>query len=69
MPSRPIATWITPCSSRRVQVPGTSRRRHTIGLIPSSQTLSRTALPSSGAGGFGSVAGLRYFGGRVTGSG
>jgi len=39
MPSHPIATWMTPCSSPSVQVLGTSTRRHTIGLIPSSQTL------------------------------
>src|SRR5487761_1604799 len=39
MPSQPIATWITPCNSRRVSVEGTRTRRQTIGLIPCSQTL------------------------------
>src|SRR5271166_3460415 len=42
MPSQPIATWSTPCSSRRVQAEGTSRRRHTIGLTPSNHTLTCT---------------------------
>jgi hypothetical protein len=56
MPSQPIATWMTPCSSRRVHVLGTNRRRQTIGLIPSSHTLSCTTPFSSvgnrGDGGF-----------------
>ncbi len=50
MPSQPIATWMTPCDSCRVEVPGTGRRRHTIGLIPGSQTLSCRALPAYGLG-------------------
>ena len=40
MPSQPIATWIMPCNSRKVQASDTSTRRHTIGLIPSSHTLT-----------------------------
>ena len=50
MPSQPIATWMTLCDSCRVEVPGTGRRRHTIGLIPGSQTLSCRALPAYGLG-------------------
>lgn len=34
MPSHPIATWITPCIPRNVQVSGTRRRRHTNGADP-----------------------------------
>ena len=33
-------TWVTPCSSRMVRLAGTSTRRYTIGLIPSSQDLN-----------------------------
>ena len=45
MPSQPTATWITPWSSRSVNVAGTWPRRQTIGLMPTSQTLTcRTAL-------------------------
>jgi len=51
MPSQPIATWIMPCSSRKVQVSGTRRRRHTMGLIPSSQTLTCTTPAASATGG------------------
>jgi hypothetical protein len=43
-----MATWITPWSSRSVKLAGTKTRRHTIGLIPVSQTLTcRTALASA----------------------
>src|SRR3954447_19539855 len=47
MPSHPIATWKAPCSSRKGQVFGTSPRRHTIGLMPSSQTLICTITSGS----------------------
>ena len=40
MPSQPIASWTTPCSSRNVMEAGTRTRRQIIGLIPSSRTLS-----------------------------
>src|SRR3954463_10437610 len=68
MPSHPIATWITPCNSRNVQVLGTSTRRHTIGLIPSSQTLTCTisAASASAADEAVSMTGLVRFGARVT---
>src|SRR3954465_9280077 len=68
MPSHPIATWITPCNSRNVQVLGTSTRRHTIGLIPSSQTLTCTisAASASAADEAVSTTGLVRFGARVT---
>src|SRR3954462_15413810 len=68
MPSHPIATWITPCNSRKVQVLGTSTRRHTIGLIPSSQTLTCTisAASASAADEAVSTTGLVRFGARVT---
>src|SRR3954454_18257661 len=61
MPSHPIATWITPCNSRNVLVLGTSTRRHTIGLIPSSQTLTCTisAALASAADEAGSTLALR----------
>src|SRR3954453_13178629 len=68
MPSHPIATWITPCNSRNVQVLGTTTRRHTIGLIPSSQTLTCTisAASASAADEAVSMTGLVRFGARVT---
>src|SRR3954453_9946659 len=68
MPSHPIATWITPCNSRNVQVLGTSMRRHTIGLIPSSQTLTCaiSAASASAADEAVSMTGLVRFGARVT---
>src|SRR3954469_7237046 len=68
MPSHPIATWITPCNSRNVQVLGTSTRRHTIGLIPSSQTLTCTISAASAlaADEAVSMTGLVRFGARVT---
>src|SRR3954470_21726237 len=68
MPPHPIATWITPCNSRKVQVLGTSTRRHTIGLIPSSQTLTCTisAASASAADEAVSTTGLVRFGARVT---
>src|SRR3954449_3531033 len=68
MPSHPIATWITPCNSRNVQVLGTSTRRHTIGLIPSSQTLTCTisAASVSAADEAVSTTDLVRFGARVT---
>src|SRR3954469_21405297 len=68
MPSHPIATWITPCNSRNVLVLGTSTRRHTIGLIPSSQTLTCTisAASASAADEAVSKTGLVRFGARVT---
>ena len=68
MPSQPIATWITPCSSRKVQVSGTSNRRHTIGLIPNSHTLNCTEPTASGLGDLvpGSAAGSGCFAGRGT---
>lgn len=48
MPSQPIATWITPCSSRSVKADVTKTRRHTIGLMPTNETLTwRMALASS----------------------
>src|SRR3954471_4927053 len=40
MPSQPMATWKTPCSSRKVQSAGASTRRHTIGLTNLSQSFS-----------------------------
>ena len=49
MPSQPIASWTTPCSSRNVMESGTRTRRQIIGLIPSSRTLSRTIAPGSAA--------------------
>jgi hypothetical protein len=42
----PIATWNTPCSSRRVQSEGTSTRPHAIGLTPSNHTLICTICGS-----------------------
>jgi hypothetical protein len=51
MPSQPIATWSTPCSSRKVQALDTSTRRHTIGLIPSGHTLICTMPAASETGG------------------
>src|SRR3954462_5669431 len=68
MPSHPIATWITPCNSRKVQVLGTSTPRHTIGLIPSSQTLTCTisAASASAADEAVSTTGLARFGAPVT---
>jgi hypothetical protein len=43
-----MATWITPWSSRSVNVVGTRTRRHTMGLMPTSQTLTcRIALASA----------------------
>src|SRR3954469_17690314 len=68
MPSHPIATWITPCNSRNVLVLGTSTRRHTIGLIPSSQTLTCTisAASASSADEAVSTTGLVRFGARLT---
>jgi hypothetical protein len=68
MPSHPIATWMTPCSSRRVQALGTSTRRHTIGLIPSSQTLICTISPPSASATDAAVSttGLIGFGAPVT---
>ena len=59
-PSHLIATWITPCGSRKVQVSSTSNRRHTIGLIPSSQTLTCTTPTASGTGGAGSASALAF---------
>src|SRR5437667_1073893 len=52
MPSQPMATWITPCTSRKEYPAGTSSRRQTIGLIVSSHTFNcRSALaPSIGDG-------------------
>ena len=49
MPSQPIASWTTPCSSRNVMESGTRTRSQIIGLIPSSRTLSRTIAPGSAA--------------------
>jgi hypothetical protein len=59
LPSQPMATWITPWSSRSVNVAGTRTRRQIIGLIPASQTLTcRIASPSAIAGeGFSSTRG------------
>ena len=64
----PIATWITPRNSRKVQMLGTSTRRHTIGLIPSSPTLTCTisATSASAADDAVSTTGLVRFGARVT---
>ena len=50
MPSQPMATWITPWSSRSVNVAGTRTRRHTIGLMPISQTLTCRTVVASAAG-------------------
>ena len=45
MPSQPIASWTTPCNSRKDMDSGTRTRRQIIGLIPSNRTLScRIAL-------------------------
>ena len=52
MPSQPIASWTTPCSSRNVMESGTRTRRQIIGLIPSSRTLSRTIAPMASAADF-----------------
>src|SRR3954454_6725624 len=58
MPSQPIVTWITPCSSRSVKLADTRTRRHTIGLMPTSQTLScRTTSIFTAASGEGSILG------------
>ena len=64
----PIATWITPRNSRKVQMLGTSTRRHTSGLIPSSPTLTCTisATSASAADDAVSTTGLVRFGARVT---
>ena len=68
MPSHPIATWITPYNSRKVQVSGTGRHRHTIELIPSGQALTCTTSDASATGGVasGSTAGFGCFDGRDT---
>ncbi len=57
---------MTPCSSRKVQVFGTSTRRHAIGLMPSSQTLICTMTSGSDGASAVSVRGLVRFGERVT---
>src|SRR4051812_22964690 len=64
----PIATWITPRNSRKVQMLGTSTGRHTSGLIPSSPTLTCTisATSASAADDAVSTTGLVRFGARVT---
>lgn len=62
----PIATWMTPCSSRKVNVSGTSSRRQTIGLIPSSHTLICTTGSASAKDGALSAEELVRFGDRVT---
>jgi hypothetical protein len=52
MPSQPIVTWTTPCSSRSVKLAGTRTRRHPIGLMPTNQTLTcRTASTFTAASG------------------
>lgn len=63
-----VATWITLCSSRQVQALGIRTRRHTIGLIPSSHTLTWITPAVSGSGGLasGSTAGSGCFAGRGT---
>jgi len=68
MPFQPIVTWIVPCSPRNVQVFSTRRRCHTIGMIPSSQTLTCTTLATATMGGAasGSASGLGCFEGRDT---
>jgi hypothetical protein len=50
MPSQPMATWITPWSSRSVKFAGTKTRRHTMGLMLVSQTLTCRVAPASAAG-------------------
>jgi hypothetical protein len=57
---------MAPCSSRKVQVFGTSTRRHTIGLMPSSQTLICTIASGSAKDSAVSVRGLVRFEDRVT---
>ncbi len=54
--------------SRKVQVSGTSKRRHTMGLIPSSHTLTCTMTDASATAGVGSgsAAPLGCFDGRGT---
>ena len=66
MPYQLTATWIMPCNSHKVQVCNTSRRRRTMGLIPSSQTLACKMPIASGAAGagLGLAAGLGCFAGR-----
>ena len=49
MPSQPIASWTTPCSSRNDTDSGTRTRRQIIGLIPGSRTLSCRIVPGSAA--------------------
>ena len=51
MPSQPIASWTTPCTSRKDMDSGTRTRRQIIGLIPSSRTLS-CRIPLGGAADF-----------------
>ena len=51
MPSQPIASWTTPCSSRNDTDSATRTRRQIIGLIPSSRTLS-CRIASGGAADF-----------------
>jgi hypothetical protein len=60
-----IATWNTPCSSRRVQPEGTSTRRHTIVLMPNNHTLTCTIAFASAADGARFSVGRGGFGRRV----
>src|SRR5271156_5762941 len=64
MPSQPMATWITPCSSRSVKVVGTRTRRHTMGLTPTSQTLTCRIALASAAGSEGVTSRAEGFGRR-----
>ena len=50
MPFQPIASWTTPCSSCNDMDSGTKTRRQTIGLNPSSRTLSCRIAPGSTVG-------------------
>jgi hypothetical protein len=50
MPSQPMATWITPRSSRSAKFVGIRTCRHTMGLIPVSQNLTCRSASVSAAG-------------------
>jgi hypothetical protein len=56
-----MATWITPWSSRSVNVVGTRTRRQTMGLMPTSQTLTCRIALASAAGSEGITSGTEGF--------
>ena len=49
IPSQPIASWTTPCSSCNDMDPGTRTRRQTLGLNPSSRILRCRTTPEGAA--------------------